>query len=76
LHQASTSIDDPAFIHIWNLLDVVSIFSDNGQPRSSALRNYTANILQNNANPALSSGSSKSFWIAKPSMVAAKSLTI
>ncbi|KAJ6079993.1 hypothetical protein N7467_009746 [Penicillium canescens] len=28
---ASTSIDDPAFIHIWNLLDVVSIFSDNEQ---------------------------------------------
>ncbi|KAJ5580049.1 uncharacterized protein N7459_006034 [Penicillium hispanicum] len=26
---ASTSIDDPAFIHIWNLLDIVSIFSDN-----------------------------------------------
>ncbi|CAI7615463.1 unnamed protein product [Penicillium discolor] len=28
---ASTSIDDPAFIQIWNLLDIVSIFSDNEQ---------------------------------------------
>ncbi|CAG8108937.1 unnamed protein product [Penicillium salamii] len=28
---ASTSIDDPAFIQIWNLLDLVSIFSDNEQ---------------------------------------------
>ncbi|KAJ5788426.1 hypothetical protein N7457_003416 [Penicillium paradoxum] len=28
---ASTSIDDPAFIQIWNLLDIVSIFSDNDQ---------------------------------------------
>ncbi|KAJ5403890.1 hypothetical protein N7509_003761 [Penicillium cosmopolitanum] len=28
---ASTSIDDPNFIHIWNLLDIVSIFSDNEQ---------------------------------------------
>ncbi|KAJ5675734.1 hypothetical protein N7462_008631 [Penicillium macrosclerotiorum] len=28
---ASTSIDDPSFIHIWNLLDIVSIFSDNEQ---------------------------------------------
>ncbi|KAJ5161461.1 hypothetical protein N7492_006853 [Penicillium capsulatum] len=28
---ASTSIEDPAFIHIWNLLDIVSIFSDNEQ---------------------------------------------
>ncbi|KAJ5175419.1 uncharacterized protein N7482_001296 [Penicillium canariense] len=27
----STSIDDPSFIHIWNLLDIVSIFSDNEQ---------------------------------------------
>ncbi|PGH11436.1 hypothetical protein AJ80_07115 [Polytolypa hystricis UAMH7299] len=27
----STSIDDPAFIQIWNLLDIVSIFSDNDQ---------------------------------------------
>ncbi|KAJ5144851.1 hypothetical protein N7448_002243 [Penicillium atrosanguineum] len=27
----STSIEDPAFIHIWNLLDIVSIFSDNEQ---------------------------------------------
>ncbi|KAK2742849.1 hypothetical protein FQN55_007633 [Onygenales sp. PD_40] len=28
---ATTSIDDPAFIQIWNLLDIVSIFSDNEQ---------------------------------------------
>ncbi|OKL62078.1 hypothetical protein UA08_02723 [Talaromyces atroroseus] len=28
---ASTSIDDPAFVNIWNLLDIVSIFSDNEQ---------------------------------------------
>ncbi|KAI3149742.1 hypothetical protein CBS147325_2273 [Penicillium roqueforti] len=28
---ASTSIGDPAFIQIWNLLDIVSIFSDNEQ---------------------------------------------
>ncbi|GKZ21437.1 THO complex subunit 1 [Aspergillus brasiliensis] len=28
---ASTSIDDPSFIRIWNLLDVISIFSDNEQ---------------------------------------------
>ncbi|KAJ5810440.1 uncharacterized protein N7503_002658 [Penicillium pulvis] len=28
---ASTSINDPSFIHIWNLLDLVSIFSDNEQ---------------------------------------------
>ncbi|KOS39359.1 hypothetical protein ACN38_g9799 [Penicillium nordicum] len=28
---ASTTIDDPAFIQIWNLLDIVSIFSDNEQ---------------------------------------------
>ncbi|KAK9851215.1 hypothetical protein MYU51_010909 [Penicillium brevicompactum] len=28
---ASTSIEDPAFIQIWNLLDIVSIFSDNEQ---------------------------------------------
>ncbi|CAI7569683.1 unnamed protein product [Penicillium manginii] len=28
---ASTSIDNPDFIHIWNLLDIVSIFSDNEQ---------------------------------------------
>uniref|UniRef100_A0A093UX81 Uncharacterized protein P25A2.03 n=1 Tax=Talaromyces marneffei PM1 TaxID=1077442 RepID=A0A093UX81_TALMA len=28
---ASTSIDDPAFVNIWNLLDIVSIFSDNGR---------------------------------------------
>ncbi|KAJ5389402.1 uncharacterized protein N7496_000470 [Penicillium cataractarum] len=28
---ASTSIQDPSFIHIWNLLDIVSIFSDNEQ---------------------------------------------
>ena len=28
--QASTSIDDPAFVNMWNLLDLVSIFSDNG----------------------------------------------
>ncbi|OAX85595.1 hypothetical protein ACJ72_00009 [Emergomyces africanus] len=26
---STTSIDDPSFIHIWNLLDTVSIFSDN-----------------------------------------------
>ncbi|PGH13569.1 hypothetical protein AJ79_03562 [Helicocarpus griseus UAMH5409] len=29
--QATTSIDDPSFIQIWNLLDIVSIFSDNEQ---------------------------------------------
>jgi len=34
--QASTSIEDPAFIHIWNLLDIVSIFSDNGLSRAKA----------------------------------------
>ncbi|KAJ6084317.1 hypothetical protein N7486_011117 [Penicillium sp. IBT 16267x] len=28
---ASTSINDPSFIDIWNLLDLVSIFSDNEQ---------------------------------------------
>ncbi|PGH02372.1 THO complex subunit 1 [Blastomyces parvus] len=28
---ATTSIDEPSFIHIWNLLDIVSIFSDNEQ---------------------------------------------
>ncbi|KAJ5090498.1 hypothetical protein N7532_009182 [Penicillium argentinense] len=28
---ASTSIHDPSFIHIWNLLDIISIFSDNEQ---------------------------------------------
>ncbi|EED18329.1 THO complex subunit Tho1, putative [Talaromyces stipitatus ATCC 10500] len=28
---ASTSIDDLAFVNIWNLLDIVSIFSDNEQ---------------------------------------------
>ncbi|KAL1962631.1 hypothetical protein VTN77DRAFT_9345 [Rasamsonia byssochlamydoides] len=28
---ATTSIDDPAFTNIWNLLDIVSIFSDNEQ---------------------------------------------
>ncbi|ODH48390.1 hypothetical protein GX48_05482 [Paracoccidioides brasiliensis] len=28
---ATTSIDDPSFIQIWNLLDIVSIFSDNGE---------------------------------------------
>ncbi|EEH45085.1 uncharacterized protein PADG_01235 [Paracoccidioides brasiliensis Pb18] len=28
---ATTSIDDPSFIQIWNLLDIVSIFSDNEQ---------------------------------------------
>lgn len=28
--KASTSIDEPAFIRIWNLLDIISIFSDNG----------------------------------------------
>lgn len=28
--KATTSIDDPAFTNIWNLLDIVSIFSDNG----------------------------------------------
>ncbi|KAJ5096195.1 hypothetical protein NUU61_005551 [Penicillium alfredii] len=28
---SSTSIDDPAFIQVWNLLDIVSIFSDNEQ---------------------------------------------
>lgn len=28
--KSTTSIDDPSFIQIWNLLDIVSIFSDNG----------------------------------------------
>ncbi|KAJ5747989.1 uncharacterized protein N7511_009685 [Penicillium nucicola] len=28
---ASTPINDPTFIHIWNLLDIVSIFSDHEQ---------------------------------------------
>jgi hypothetical protein len=28
--QATTSIDDPAFIQVWDLLDIISIFSDNG----------------------------------------------
>ncbi|BDD54944.1 THO complex subunit 1 [Monascus purpureus] len=28
---ATTSIDETAFIHVWNLLDIVSIFSDNEQ---------------------------------------------
>ncbi|OJJ46373.1 hypothetical protein ASPZODRAFT_66010 [Penicilliopsis zonata CBS 506.65] len=28
---ATTSIDQPAFIQIWNLLDIISIFSDNEQ---------------------------------------------
>jgi THO complex subunit 1 len=28
---ATTSIDEPEFIHIWNLLDIISIFSDNEQ---------------------------------------------
>ncbi|GLA06176.1 THO complex subunit 1 [Aspergillus niger] len=28
---ASTSIEDPSFIRIWNLLDIISIFSDNEQ---------------------------------------------
>ncbi|KAJ5895370.1 hypothetical protein N7495_007061 [Penicillium taxi] len=28
---ASTSINDPSFIHIWNLLDIVSLFSDKEQ---------------------------------------------
>ncbi|KAH8690927.1 putative THO complex subunit Tho1 [Talaromyces proteolyticus] len=28
---ASTSIDEPAFVNVWNLLDIVSIFSDNEQ---------------------------------------------
>jgi hypothetical protein len=28
--QATTPIDDPAFIQVWNLLDIISIFSDNG----------------------------------------------
>ncbi|KAI9869640.1 MAG: hypothetical protein M1830_005266 [Pleopsidium flavum] len=31
LAQASTTIDDPSFIQIWNLLDIISIFSDNEQ---------------------------------------------
>ncbi|KAI5306491.1 hypothetical protein KEM55_008595, partial [Ascosphaera atra] len=26
---ATTSIDDPSFVRIWNLLDLLSIFSDN-----------------------------------------------
>lgn len=34
--QATTSIDDPAFIQIWNLLDIVSIFSDNGWSKMRA----------------------------------------
>lgn len=29
--KANTSIDEPGFIQIWNLLDIISIFSDNGQ---------------------------------------------
>ncbi|KAL3460533.1 THO complex, subunit THOC1 [Aspergillus heterothallicus] len=28
---ASTSIDEPEFIQIWNLLDIISVFSDNEQ---------------------------------------------
>ncbi|KAL2836518.1 THO complex subunit 1 transcription elongation factor-domain-containing protein [Aspergillus pseudoustus] len=28
---ASTPIDDPGFIQIWNLLDIISVFSDNEQ---------------------------------------------
>jgi THO complex subunit 1 len=32
----STSIEDPAFVHIWNLLDIVSIFSDNGSSRAES----------------------------------------
>ncbi|PYH47221.1 THO complex subunit THO1/HPR1 [Aspergillus saccharolyticus JOP 1030-1] len=28
---ATTSIDEPSFIRIWNLLDIISIFSDNEQ---------------------------------------------
>jgi hypothetical protein len=28
--KATTSIEDPSFTQIWNLLDIVSIFSDNG----------------------------------------------
>ncbi|KAB8201570.1 THO complex subunit 1 transcription elongation factor-domain-containing protein [Aspergillus parasiticus] len=28
---ATTSIDEPSFIQIWNLLDIISIFSDNEQ---------------------------------------------
>lgn len=34
-YQATTSIDDPSFIQVWNLLDIVSIFSDNGNPPPS-----------------------------------------
>ena len=30
LSQSTTSIEDTSFIQIWNLLDIVSIFSDNG----------------------------------------------
>ena len=30
LTKATTSIEEPAFIQIWNLLDIISIFSDNG----------------------------------------------
>ncbi|GIJ82546.1 hypothetical protein Asppvi_001054 [Aspergillus pseudoviridinutans] len=28
---AHTTIDEPSFIRMWNLLDIISIFSDNGQ---------------------------------------------
>ena len=28
--KASSSIDDPSFTQVWNLLDIVSILSDNG----------------------------------------------
>lgn len=29
-HQATTTIDDPEFVRIWHLLDIISVFSDNG----------------------------------------------
>lgn len=53
IKQASTSIDEPGFVQIWNLLDIVSIFSDNGQWHYND-RDYGAlsNAQQNNANPA------------------------
>jgi THO complex subunit 1 len=36
---ANTTIDEPSFIRMWNLLDIISIFSDNGWLRSSSLVN-------------------------------------
>jgi THO complex subunit 1 len=50
--QATTSIESPAFVRIWNLLDVLSILSDDEQCHASLLFWLVEELLDSQAIPA------------------------